>query len=144
MLAVVVEMLIQAQVWPNAGGSFPSQAGLLRAPVLPNLSWDCPALGMAGPAEAASSWLLWPGRGKEAAWPAALGLFQSQLPSLLPCSTWYLFPFSQKKINAMQTPPLAMPPLAAGAVVPPPCGTGLAWAAPLPPPCLKAVGAAER
>lgn len=65
---------------------------------------------------AASSRLLRPRQGKEAARPAALGMFQSQLPSLLPRSPWCLFPFSQQKPNAMQTPPL--PLLAPGATVP--------------------------
>lgn len=49
--AVVVEMPTQAQVWPCAGGSFPSQAGLSHAPALPSLSWDYAALGIAGPVE---------------------------------------------------------------------------------------------
>lgn len=65
-LAVVVEMLTQAQVWPCSGGSFPSQAGLLHVPVQPSISRQYPALGTAGPAEVplgCQPRLLWPEQG---------------------------------------------------------------------------------
>lgn len=142
---VVVEMLTQAQVWPLVGGSFPSQAGLLHAPALPSLSWDYPALSIAGlaavplgcqlPAAVATARK----RGsvassrRDVSEPASLS---SPLQSLVFVP---IFPI-KAKCNADSSPPL----LAAGAAVPPPSVAGLAWVAPLPPPCSKAAGAAER
>lgn len=66
VLAVVVEMLTQGQVWPCSGGSFPSQVGLLHVPVQRSISWQDAALGIAGSAEVpldCQPQLLWPEQG---------------------------------------------------------------------------------
>lgn len=66
VLAVVVEMLTQAQVRPCSGGSFPSQVGLLHVPVQRSISWQCAALGIARSTEVpldCQPRLLWPEQG---------------------------------------------------------------------------------